>query len=152
MTGVSPRRRAREALFRALFQAEICGDPLRETWETLELRGQLPSDAQAYADALAARLGEGLPEVDAALRQELENWRLERLGATDRSTLRVAAAELLYRTETPARVVIDEAVEIAARFGGASSGAFVNGVLDRLARRVRPGELEASPVGEEGRS
>lgn len=150
MSARPPRRRARELLFRALYQSEICGDPLRQVWAETGGARQLPPDARRYADGLAASVGAKLPEVDAALRPELENWRLERLGATDRGVLRLAAGELLYEPGTPARVILDEAVEIAARYGGESSGRFVNGVLDRLARRLRPGELDASPVGREG--
>lgn len=150
MSAPAPRRRARELLLRALYQSEICGDSIAETWAGLEDASLLPSDARQYADQLSATLDARLQEVDAALRPELEHWRLERLGSTDRGVLRVAAAELLFEPATPARVVLDEAVEIAGRFGGESSGAFVNGVLDRLARRARPGELEAARVPEAG--
>lgn len=149
MTSATPRRRAREAVFQALYQAEICGDELPVAWAGVPLRAQLPSDAQAFADELIRLLSQHLPEVDAALRPQLENWRLERLGATDRGALRLGAAELLFVEATPSRVVLDEAVELASRFGGDSSGAFVNGVLDRLARRARPGDFQPSAVGGE---
>ena len=149
MTSTAPRRRAREAVFQALYQAEVCGDPLSESWESVPQRGQLPSDAKAYAEGLVADLAERLNEVDAALRPQLENWRLERLGVIDRGALRLGAAELLFREETPVRVILDEAVELASRFGGEASGAFVNGVLDRLARRTRPGDFEYGTVQQE---
>jgi N utilization substance protein B len=67
---------------------------------------------------------------------------MERLAATDRSVLRLATAELLHLPGTPARVLIDEAVAIARKYGREESGRFVNGVLDRLARDTRPGELD----------
>lgn len=149
MTSPQPRRRAREAVFQALYQADVCGDALPAAWEGVPERNQLPSDAKAYADALVRLLAERLTEVDAALRPQLENWRLERLGITDRGALRLGAAELLFVAETPSRVVLDEAVELASRFGGDASGAFVNGVLDRLARRTRPGDFQPSAVGGE---
>jgi N utilization substance protein B len=79
--------------------------------------------------------------VDAVLVAALDRWPLERLAATDRAVLRIAAAELRARAGSPARVVIDEAIEIARRFGGEGSGGFVNGVLDKLARALRPEEL-----------
>jgi N utilization substance protein B len=149
VTSAQPRRRAREAVFQALYQAEICEDTLAATWAGVPQRAQLPSDAQSYADELIRILSERLTEVDAALRPQLENWRLERLGTTDRGALRLGAAELLFVDGTPARVVLDEAVELASRFGGDASGAFVNGVLDRLARRTRPGDFQPSTVGGE---
>ena len=70
-----------------------------------------------------------------------EHWSLARLSATDRSVLRAAIAELMARAGTPARVVIDEAIEIAKRYGSDESGGFVNGVLDRAARALRPTEF-----------
>jgi N utilization substance protein B len=66
---------------------------------------------------------------------------MARLAATDRAVLRVSVAELLARAGSPARVVLDEAIDIARTFGSAESGRFVNGVLDRAARRLRPAEF-----------
>ena len=73
--------------------------------------------------------------IDAVLRDITTNWRLERLGAIERSVLRLAAAELV-RGETPPRVVIQEAVKLAERYGSTQSARFVNGVVDALARRM----------------
>jgi N utilization substance protein B len=80
-------------------------------------------------------------EVDAVLAAACAHWPLERLAATDRSVLRTAVAELMARPGTPARVVLDEAIELARRYGSAESGGFVNGVLDQVVRRLRPEEL-----------
>jgi N utilization substance protein B len=74
-------------------------------------------------------------ELDTALTEITTNWRLERIGAVERCVLRMAAAELAIG-ETPPRVVIQEAVTLAERFGSAQSARFVNGVLDALARRM----------------
>ena len=74
-------------------------------------------------------------ELDEALVEVTMNWRLERLGVVDRCVLRLAAAEL-HRGETPPRVVIQEAVHLAERYGTVKSAKFVNGVLDALARRM----------------
>jgi transcription antitermination protein NusB len=73
--------------------------------------------------------------IDESLRDVTTNWRLERLGAIERSVLRLAAAELM-QGDTPTRVVIQEAVKLAERYGTAQSARFVNGVLDALARRM----------------
>lgn len=74
-------------------------------------------------------------EIDELLRDVTTNWRLERVGAIERSVLRLAAAELL-RGEEPPRVVLQEAVILAERFGSAQSARFVNGVIDAVARRM----------------
>jgi N utilization substance protein B len=74
-------------------------------------------------------------ELDRALKDVTENWRLDRLGAIERSVLRLAAAELAIGT-TPPRVVLQESIRLAERYGSAQSARFVNGVLDALARRM----------------
>jgi N utilization substance protein B len=89
--------------------------------------------------AIAARLVRTVRDdgraLDARIRDVTTNWRLERLGAVERSVLRLAAAEL-QRGDTPPRVVIQEAVTLAERYGSAQSARFVNGVLDALARKM----------------
>jgi transcription antitermination protein NusB len=137
------RRRGREVLLRALYQADVCGDALAATWEAAVAEERLPSEAGAYAAAVCRAVQERGAEVDAAVRRCLEHWSFERLAAIDRAVLRLAVTELVAMPATPARVVLDQAVEIATKFGGAESGPFVNGLLDRVAREVRPGELEA---------
>lgn len=142
------RRRGRETLLRALYQADVCGDALAVTWEAAVAEERLPSEALAYATDVCRAVQERGAEVDAAVRRHLEHWSFERLGAIDRSVLRLAAAELVAMRGTPARVVLDEAVAIARKFGGAESGPFVNGLLDRLARQLRPGELGEAAGGD----
>ena len=135
------RRRARELAFRVIFEADVAGLALREAW-ALRQQEERPSEAsRALVDDVIAVLGARADEVDGILRQCAEHWALERLAATDRAVLRAGVAELLARPGTPARVVLDEAIEIAKRFGAADSGRFVNGVLDRAAKQLRPGEF-----------
>jgi N utilization substance protein B len=146
MTSSSPRRLARERIAKCLYQTEVCEDPLWETWENLDERRELPSDAKHYADELCRVLSERQPEIDALLRPHVKNWSFDRLGLIDREVMRLATAELLVMQGTPARVILDEAVDIAGKFGGEESGKFVNGILDQLARQLRPGELEGADV------
>ena len=137
----SARRHAREVAFRVAYQADVTSDTFAQVWTALQEAERLSEDqTQLVADVVNC-LERRLAEVDAALADAAENWSLARLAATDRSVLRAAAAELLSRPGTPARVVLDEAIEIAKRYGSEASGRFVNGVLDRVARRLREGEL-----------
>jgi len=96
---------------------------------------EIPGDAEgrAYADDLVRSIAADLPETDARIRAASQNWRLERMTRVDRNVLRLGAWELAHRAEVPRAVILDEAVEIAKRFGTEDSGAFVNGVLDRIA-------------------
>ncbi len=84
-----------------------------------------------FCRSLVAGTRKNRPEIDTALNATADNWTLDRMAATDRNILRLAAFELLH-TDTPRAVAIDEAIELAKRFGAAQSPQFVNGILDRL--------------------
>jgi len=90
-------------------------------------------EGREYADAIVRGVIENLEKVDAVITAASTNWRLSRMGRVDRNVLRIGTHELLNNPEVPRAVVIDEAVELAKRFGSEDSGAFVNGVLDRVA-------------------
>ena len=96
------------------------------TEETKDRAEQLARGAQGVVESL-----------DEAITTASTNWRFERIAAVDRNILRIAAYELMKEPETPASVIIDEAVEMAKRFGEADSPSFVNGVLDAIRAAVR---------------
>jgi N utilization substance protein B len=128
--------RGRARALQALYAWDLRDDqPLDRVaalvWDDL----MVAPEERAFADALLRVVQASGTELDAALGEVTTNWRLERLGAIERCVLRIAAAELLQGT-TPPRVVLQEAVRMAERFGSAPSARFVNGVLDALARRM----------------
>lgn len=137
------RRRAREVAFRVAYQADIAGDAYPVAWGLRrEQEEKLTQDQLQLVEDVVAALETRGGEVDEQLQRALaERWPLARLAATDRAVLRVAIAELLTRPGSPARVVLDEAIEIARTYGSEESGGFVNGVLDQAARRLRPAEF-----------
>jgi N utilization substance protein B len=141
-----PRRRGRELVFRLLYQADLTRDSVEETWKLIKDEERLPEEAREYVEALVVAIEEGFAPLDRRISEATQHWKIERLAATDRSVLRLAVAELLHMPGTPARVVLDEAVVIARKYGRDESGGFVNGVLDRVARTLRPGELEGEPA------
>lgn len=91
--------------------------------------------------SMAERLARGaqgqVERIDREITAVSKNWRFDRIAAVDRNIIRIGVFELVNDAETPSAVVIDEAVEMARRFGEADSTAFVNGVLDAIMRRVR---------------
>lgn len=143
MSGVAAgaRRRAREVAFRVAFQADVAGDSYSLAWKLREEEETLSDDQRELIVDIVKLLESRGPEVDTKLRECAEHWPLQRLAATDRAVLRIAVAELLARPGSPARVVIDEAIDMAGTYGGDESGRFVNGVLDRAARALRPTEF-----------
>ena len=137
------RRHAREVAFRVAYQADMAGDGYAQAWELRrEHEDELTSDQLGLITDVVGLLESSALQIDDELRSAIEQrWDVARLAATDRAVLRVAVAELLARPGSPARVVLDEAIEIARTFGSEESGRFVNGVLDRAARHLRPAEF-----------
>ena len=135
------RRRAREVAFRVAFQADVAGDTYSLAWKLRREEEQLNDDQRELIEDIVKTLEARGAEIDGQLRESAEHWPLQRLAATDRAVLRIAVAELLARPGSPARVVLDEAIDMAGTYGGDESGRFVNGVLDRAARALRAGEF-----------
>ena len=94
------------------------------------------AEGRPYADALVRGVLKDLESTDEQIKKASQNWRLERMTRVDRNVLRMGAWELLARVDVPRAVILDEAVEVAKRFGTEESGAFVNGVLDRIAENL----------------
>jgi N utilization substance protein B len=132
---VGSRRRARELALQLLYQYELThAEPERMQADFDEWRGSTDS-VREFADALLRGTLEHLAEIDDELERQTAHWRLDRLAAVDRNILRLAMYELLFQSETPRAVVIDEAIEIAKKFGAEESPRFVNGVLDGFLKR-----------------
>ena len=136
------RRRGREYALQMLYQMDRSESSLEETLSTFWEGKRVSADVRLFGETLVAGVERHLPEIDTLLRAGLEHWRLPRIAAVDRSVLRIAIYEFLYEPETPRIVVIDEAIELAKKFGGEESGLFVNGVLDGIRRKMEPPRLE----------
>ncbi len=137
----SPRHRSREAALQALYAAEVRGeiDPARaeHSLAALAEHFELPAGARAFAKELVLGVAAQREEIDRRIALAARNWRLPRMAAVDRNVLRIGAFEILF-AGLPREVAIDEAVELARRFGDDASPRFVNGVLDALARDAAP--------------
>ncbi|MEL6346455.1 MAG: transcription antitermination factor NusB [Myxococcota bacterium] len=145
---MASRRRAREFALQALYQSDIASIPvsraLEDLWaEQLEEQELTNRPAEAEEVAFARRLAEGVDNRRGALDVLIEsaslNWRLARMPVVDRNILRLASFELVDCPDIPASVSINEAVELAKRFGDKDSRSFVNGILDRIAAETGRG-------------
>jgi N utilization substance protein B len=146
------RRRAREFALQALYGWDQTNQvPTTEQWmsglwasqvedEGLDTRPADSGEIQ-YANMLVDGVRNQQPDIDGLIESASTNWRLARMPVVDRNILRLATFEMRACTEVPASVVINEAVELAKRYGEKESRAFVNGILDRI----------ASELGREGR-
>jgi N utilization substance protein B len=130
------RRLARESALEVLYRLDLVGDEPEHTIAEILLRKNPSEEAETYLRRLVdAALG-NQQEIDTALRKHLTRWRLERLTVLDRAILRLAAAEILYFDDVPPKVSINEAVEVAKKYGDDEAGKFVNGVLDSIFRET----------------
>jgi N utilization substance protein B len=131
------RTTAREAALQLLYAVEAAGEPqdhvMREFWR------ETPGDPEGrkYADALVIGVCENRVAIDGHISTASENWRMERMTPVDRNLLRIGVYELKYVHDVPRAVIIDEAVEIAKRFGTEESSKFINGVLERVANDLQ---------------
>jgi transcription antitermination protein NusB len=131
------RTESREAALQMLFAWEANERPIEQV--IASFWRETPGDPEGRPDADDAVRGviEHLGRLDDIIQKASTNWRLSRMARVDRNLLRLGTWELFYRTDVPHAVVLDEAVEIAKRFGSEDSGAFINGVLDRIADEAR---------------
>ncbi len=104
--------------------------------ESDELPEESSPDAREFTDTLVRGFGERQEEIDATIRGVSHHWRIERMTRVDRNILRLATCELLLMKDVPRRVTLNEAIELAKRFGSEGSAGFVNGVLDRIATEL----------------
>lgn len=127
------RSSGREAALQMLFALDSSGDSAERVISSFWRETPGDPEGRDYAETVARGVANELESVDEAIRKASTNWRLERMARVDRNVLRLGTWELQRNTEVPRAVILDEAVELAKRFGSEESGAFVNGVLDRIA-------------------
>jgi len=143
---MASRRLARQFALQALFEADLRGvsasSALHDLWGGLMdgegIGGERPPESEEveFAQRLAHGVEEEQEALDALIDECSTNWRLARMPVVDRNVVRMAAYELRSCPDIPANVAINEAIELAKRFGTADSRAFVNGIVDRLARQL----------------
>ena len=129
------RRKSRELALQMLFQHDMAGNETAAiilTFEDLQ-------KAKAPVRDFAVRIFEGtvahLEEIDDMIQAQADNWRLSRMAVVDRNIIRASVYEFLHETDTPKLVIIDEAIEIAKKFGTQKSSQFINGILDGILKR-----------------
>jgi len=138
-TGMRKRTRAREAALQALYQWEVRGEAFEAELEAFLAEWAPDREAADFARELVLGCRMWREELDRVISAAARHWSLDRMARVDRNILRLAAYELLYREDIPPKVAINEAVDLAKKFSTADSGAFVNGILDR----IKPGDSDA---------
>ncbi|HSL92579.1 MAG TPA: transcription antitermination factor NusB [Candidatus Limnocylindrales bacterium] len=130
------RRESREKVFQTLFMMDVLGVGPDEAIPLFALTTDPPTDPEYYGDTVRG-VWEHREEVDTLIRRAAEHWRLERMALVDRNILRLGAYEICRSADIPYVVAINEAVDLAKRFGSEESGAFINGILDKISEISR---------------
>ncbi len=138
------RRQAREMALAYLFQYDFDLKPTTQDLVRFFFHFEAPVEIREFAQALIEGALTHRTDLDAAIEEASDNWKIYRMDAIDRNILRLGAFELKLEPGTDMPVIIDEAVELAQRFGGTQSASFVNGILDRLAAKWRPEAVKSS--------
>ncbi|GEN45280.1 transcription antitermination factor NusB [Alkalibacillus haloalkaliphilus] len=121
------RKHSREKAFQVLFQIDINKDAKHE-----DLFRVLDEDLSIFSTQIIKGVMEYKEELDTLIEQNLEHWSINRIGAVEKTLLRIAAYEMRYVDDTPDKVAVNEAVELAKRFHDEQSGKFINGVLSKI--------------------
>ena len=136
--GIGARRRARECALQMLYSLDVnpglaVDQVFAHFWRDFagEAAEERDADVMGFAERLVRGASTNLAEIDDIIQRASKNWRLERMARVDRNLLRLALYELKFVDDVPAKVAINEAIEIAKRYGTNESSAFVNGILDR---------------------
>jgi transcription antitermination factor NusB len=126
------RRRAREEALKIMYQYEMRGEDESGVINRYWSHNDVPDDVKLFATELVEGTLQHIKDIDLEIKKYSKNWSLERIGTVERSILRLAIYELLYRDDIPPKVAINEAIEIEKKFGSDESAPFVNGILDKI--------------------
>ena len=128
------RREAREFVLTALYRGEFLPTRMDDLFEETD-----PKDQRTYIETVYHGIRDRQPEIDRLLGEKTVGWKFERLALLDRNILRIGVFELLYFDDVPPEVALDEAVEMAKKYGTEQAKKFINGILDRIWKEHRDG-------------
>lgn len=137
---MATRRRGREAALQLLYAVEITQADVDEVLASSWAHALTASRTREFTGVLLRGVIASRDEIDALIREWSANWSLERIGLVERNILRFAIYELMFMPEIPPNVTINEAIEVAKRYGAEDAPSFINGILDRIKNQVAPSE------------
>ncbi|MDP8253913.1 MAG: transcription antitermination factor NusB [Candidatus Kaelpia aquatica] len=135
------RTKSREIALKALYRVDISKEPLSEVLDDI-LGRERDKDIKKFAQELTTNTLDNISVLDGLITKHALNWKLDRMAAIDRNILRLAGYELLFCSNIPPKVSINEAIELAKKYGDQDSGKFINGILDKIAHLEVSSKLE----------
>ena len=134
---MSARRKGRELALQVLYQLDMSGGSTEQALRSFAESFEQSPNAREFGEALVRGVLDRRAEIDAYIAETSEHWRLERLARIDANVIRIAVYEMTSDPPLPLEIAIDEAIEVARKFGTTDSAAFVNGVLDAVGKRLQ---------------
>jgi transcription antitermination factor NusB len=147
---VKKRSRGRELALQLLYQLDLRGDETLGFADEFLKNEEKDRETRAFALKLIRGVHEHLEELNREIQSVAQNWDLSRMAVVDRNVLRLAAYELLHCRDIPPKVAINEAIELGKRYSTQNSGAFINGILDKIKSRFADLQKEAAKKGDDG--
>jgi N utilization substance protein B len=136
---MSARRKGRELALQVLYQLDMSGESSEQALRTFADSFEHTPGAREFGETLVRGVLDRREQIDASIAQASEHWRLERLSRIDANVIRIAVYEMTTPPGLPLQIAINEAIEVARKFGTTDSAAFVNGVLDAVGKRLQQG-------------
>jgi N utilization substance protein B len=136
------RRRARELAMQALFYMDANHDASPQMLQRFCENFAPPQKARPFFMKLVNGVVESQPQIDGLIERFSKNWRIKRMSCVDRNVMRIAVFEMLYCRDIPPKVSINEAIDVGKKFGTEESGAFINGIVDRIRIAIEKGEIQ----------
>lgn len=131
------RRKAREFALQVMFGIDLTKESAAEALRLFWTSHDVPSpEIRAFTEEIVKGTADHINEIDNEISAYSANWKISRMSVTDRNVLRLGVYELKFIRDIPARVTLNEAIEIAKQYGAADSGSFVNGILDKIAKSL----------------
>lgn len=137
------RRRARELAMQALFYMDTQQNGSPRMLERFCENFSLPQNVRPFFLQLVNGVLAAQPQIDSLIERYSKNWRVQRMSCVDRNVMRVAVFEMLFCPDIPPKVSINEAIDVAKKFGTEESGAFINGIVDRIRIALENGEIQS---------
>ncbi|MFC1509717.1 transcription antitermination factor NusB [Candidatus Omnitrophota bacterium] len=126
------RTLARECALKILYRIEIAKDSVDSSMEDFWSRESMAKDVKEFAVSLIKGTCKNLSKIDSVISENAANWKIKRIAVIDKNVLRLGIFEMLYMDDIPVKVSINEAIELAKKYGDVDSGKFVNGILDNV--------------------
>jgi N utilization substance protein B len=140
---MSARRKARELTLKALYAYEISGSDAQQVSDDIISASQIKEEAKKFSQILFEKVLQNIEKIDDLIKGSVKSWDFSRIGLVEKNILRIGVCELLFLSDIPVAITINEAIELGKKYGGKDAKNFINGVLDFMAKALEKERLRA---------